>query len=267
MTVPRWPVGCGAAPEPAAAPRRAPDPALLVIGRPVTPQRAHGPGSPGWIGLRARTPGGGPTWFAGLVTPPRGRARDVCVSTGLVVRQLDANVRCDVAVPGAATSFVEVPGIPDRYGASPTVISGVAPPAVRAVRLEGPGGSFTLPLSAHREFLAVYAAGLRGRFRVVSLRADGRQVRSVRLPVPLRVYLRPHHLHRRSGAVFNDEIGENIVTLNYRQIVRRFGPPAARKGSCAYYELVGYANRGWMFCFEPDGRMRSAGGFAHRPAS
>jgi hypothetical protein len=293
MTLRRWSVaaavliaGCGAAAADARGPATRPAPAaaggrqsgtttlggplsdVVAVGRPVAPLPVRdAPGEPGTTELRATAPGGGPEWFAGVVTPPRGRPNDVCVITGLVVRRREANVSCDVAVEDAATSFVAAYGVPDRYGAPPTVVSGVASPTVRAVRLEGPGGRFTLPLSAHRAFLAVYAAGLRGRVRVASVRADGVSMRSVRLGVPLRLSLRPHHVHRRPGAVFNDEIGENIVRLTYRQVVRRFGPPAVRTGRCAYYELVGWKDRGWMFCFRPDGRMRSASGNAHRPAS
>jgi hypothetical protein len=64
--------------------------------------------------------------------------------------------------------------------------------------------------------------------------------------------------------VFNDEIGEPVLQLSRRQIVRRFGPPVATRDEggleCAYYELVGFAEGGWQFCFADDGRMKSAAG-------
>jgi hypothetical protein len=111
-----------------------------------------------------------------------------------------------------------------------------------------------LPLSAHRGFLAVFPhAGA----RLVSELNDGRQV-NVRLSRS-----RPHR-HRREGAVFNDEVGESVLTLNRRQVVRRFGRPAAVRGSCTYYEMVGDRHDGWEFCFKPDGRMTSAAG-GHPP--
>jgi hypothetical protein len=59
--------------------------------------------------------------------------------------------------------------------------------------------------------------------------------------------------YRRPGAVFNGEIGENIVGTPYRDIVKRFGQPLATLSSnrgerCVYYDVVGY-DTGWSFCF------------------
>ena len=74
---------------------------------------------------------------------------------------------------------------------------------------------------------------------------------------------------RRPGAVFNGEVGENIVSQSYRQIVNRFGTPlktfAGTGGElCAYYDVVGEAT-GWVFCFK-HGAMVSAAGNQTRPA-
>jgi hypothetical protein len=64
--------------------------------------------------------------------------------------------------------------------------------------------------------------------------------------------------------VFNDEIGEPVLQLSRREIVRRFGPPVATRDEggleCAYYEVVGFAEDDWQFCFADDGRMKSAAG-------
>jgi hypothetical protein len=74
---------------------------------------------------------------------------------------------------------------------------------------------------------------------------------------------------RRPGAVFNGEVGENIVSQSYRQIVNRFGTPlktfAGTGGElCAYYDVVGSAT-GWVFCFK-HGAMVSADGSQTPPA-
>jgi hypothetical protein len=194
--------------------------------------------------------------------PPPGRPRDTCVTVGLVAEDLaEADTSCDVSAPGTGVvSFLEGPGIPDRFGRAPTLITGVAPPDVQAVRVEGVGGTHTLSLSAHRAFVAVYSPDAHGKVRLVSQLADGRiVVRSFKFPVPDRYYMSPHHEHRRRGAVFNDEVGEPITQLSSRQIVHHFGPPAVLRREhgfrCAYYEVVGATNDGWRFCFGRGGHM------------
>src|SRR3954452_3342424 len=100
MTLRRWSVavaallaGCGAATEEARGPiarrptrsaavggvpseamaMRSHAAGVVTIGRPVAPRPVRDtPGGPGTEELRARAPGGGPEWLAGVVTPPRG---------------------------------------------------------------------------------------------------------------------------------------------------------------------------------------------------
>jgi hypothetical protein len=250
---------------------------LVSVGQPVTPQSVSVPG-PGAIELGAVHPGrrGGPRWFGVVLSPPPGRPRDVCVGFGIArgdsIAKEDlagADVDCDVAVADEATSLINIVGIPDRYGPSPTVIAGVAPEGVRAVRLSGPGGTRSLPLSASRGFLALYSPRARGRVRIVSQLAEGSTVRSFELPLPPGWSLETDHRNRRQGAVFNDEIGEPITRLTYRELVGRFGPPAVlrreRKLRCAYYEIVGDASSGWRFCFARDGHMVRASGNSPPP--
>jgi hypothetical protein len=241
-----------------APPQRA---AIVSVGHPITPRFVHVLG-PGWVEIRARSPApdGRPVWRVVAMRPPPGRPRDTCLTYGLAAQDLaEDDTVCDVSARGAgAVSFVE-----PAFRSTPASISGIAPPDVQAVRVEGLGGTHTLPLSAHRAFFAAYAPGARGKVRLVSQLTDGREVvRKFRLPVPERVYLHAHHEHRRRGAVFNDEVGESITQLSYRQVVRRFGPPAVVRREhglrCAYYEVVGYANDGWQFCFRRDGRMDGA---------
>lgn len=200
-----------------------------------------------------------------VLLPRDAHPRDVCVATGVVAEgPAEANTSCGVSVRGAATSFIDVAGVGGR---SHAVISGRAGKDVHTVRLEGPGGRRRLPLSAHRAFLAVYAAGVRGRARLVSEGRDRRSVRSLALPVSPRL---ERHPHRRRGAVFNDEeIGPEITSRSLRQIVRRFGPPAVARRErglhCAYYELVGFPKDGWRFCFARGGRMTHASGNSPPP--
>jgi hypothetical protein len=258
--------GCGSDSEPKPSPPHK-TAGLVSVGRPITPRFTREIG-PGWDELRAESPaaGGRPVWRVVAMRQPPGRPRDFCVTHGLAAQDIaEADTECDLSAPRSpgAVSFVSVPGIPDRFGRSPTLISGVAPPGVRTVRVEGVGGSHTLPFSAHRAFVAVYAPRVHGKVRLVSERSDGDIVRSFQLPVPERVYLSSHHQYRRPGAVFGDEIGEPVATLSYPQLVRRFGPPAVIRPEhgqrCAYYEVVGDANDGWQFCVLRNGQLSAAG--------
>jgi hypothetical protein len=244
---------CGAPSEPRHPPARAPS--AVSVGQPITPRRVSIPG-PGTVELRAPSPTrhGRPTWLAIVLSTPGADPRDVSVATALAGRSLgEANTSCDVRTPRAVSSFVARDGIPDRFGAAPTVVIGVAPPSVRAVRLTGAGGTRALPLSTHRAFLAIFAPRVRGRVSLVSVGAAGVVTRSFTLPLPSRWSLRPsRHPHRRSGAVFDDEVGENVLLRSYDEIVRRFGATAAARTEhgrrCAYYEVVGRARDDWRFC-------------------
>jgi hypothetical protein len=260
--------GCGGSdsePKPSPPPPHK-APGIVSVGRPVPPRFTRVLG-PGWDELRAESPAaaGRPVWRVVAMRQPPGRPRDFCVTYGLAAQDLaEADTECDLAAPRSpgAVSFVSVPGIPDRFGRSPTLISGVAPPGVRTVRVEGVGGTHALPLSAHRAFVVVYAPDARGKVRLVSDRSDRKVVRSFELPVPERVYLYPRHEYRRPGAVFGEEVGKPITLLSYRQVVHRFGPPAVERREhgerCTYYEVVGDATDGWQFCFRSNGQMDGA---------
>jgi hypothetical protein len=266
-------LGCGDDPTPERPPAAGPA-AVVSVARPVSPEPVKFP-RPGAIELRARGvhQRGGAAWFAVVVSPPANRARDACLGIGLQQSDLyEADDVCDVMLPDGVVSFVEKSGIPDRYGPAPTIVSGVAAPAVSEVRIEGPGGTRRLPLSRHRAFMAVYAWDARGRVRLVAeRRGAGPVVRTFRLPLSARDERTPSHQHRRRGAVFNDEVGEAIVGSSYAQVVERFGPPAVirreRARRCAYYEVVGSPHDGWRFCFGASGRMVDANGGKPPPHS
>jgi hypothetical protein len=270
-------VGCGGGGDSEPNPSPPPPhkaPGVVSVGRPIPPRFTREMGLPGWDELRAESPAadGRPVWRVLAMRQPPGRPRDFCVTYGLAAEDLaEADTECDLAAPrsAGAVSFVSVPGIQDRPGGPLTLISGVAPPGVRTVRVEGIGGVHTLPLSAHRAFAAVYASDAHGKVRLVSDRGDRKVVRSVKLPVPERLRVYPRHEYRRRGAVFGEEVGEPITGLSYRQILRRFGPPAfARQEQgmlCTYYEVVG-ETIGWQFCFRSNGQMHGALGNTKIPA-
>jgi hypothetical protein len=191
--------------------------------------------------------------------------RDLCVitvSAGLSSSEGDES--CDVRARGQAAVFVFRPGVPAALGEPRTVVAGIAGPDVTRVELVGPSGRRVLPLSADRGFLALYARRARGPLRVIARTATGRaSVRRFMLPLRGRAIF-ARHVHRRPGAVFNDEVGENILRTSEAGRRRRFGTPAAvcTQGAvrCVFYAVVGQGHRGWRFTFAADGRMIGAGG-------
>jgi hypothetical protein len=68
-----------------------------------------------------------------------------------------------------------------------------------------------------------------------------------------------HHKSRPQGFVYNDEIGENVMTATYDRIIQLFGPPASRHGECIVYRVVKQPKSKWTFCFKGQ-KMISASG-------
>jgi hypothetical protein len=68
-----------------------------------------------------------------------------------------------------------------------------------------------------------------------------------------------HHAHRPPGFVYNDEIGETVLTAPYDRIIQLFGPPHSRRGKCIVYRVVRQPNSKWTFCFKGQ-KMVSASG-------
>jgi hypothetical protein len=246
----------------------------MAVGEPV-----HGPvadvlGSAGTLELSAADPtrSSSPLLFAALIRAIAREPRDVCfgVYTGNE-HPADGDVGCQVRAADPLVSSVGVAAIPGRVQASlATYVLGQAPSDVRRVELFGPGGARTLPLSTHRMFLARFALAARGPVRLVATFASGhRFTRSFNLPLSRGRASDRNPRYRRPGAVFNGEVGENIVGQSFRGIVTRFGAPlktfSGRGGArCAYYDVVGYPT-GWVFCFK-HGVMIGAAGNQPPPA-
>src|SRR4051812_13855154 len=71
-----------------------------------------------------------------------------------------------------------------------------------------------------------------------------------------------HHAHRPPGAIYNDEVGENVTGASRHRILEVFGPPArlSQGGRCMVYRGVPHPREGWEFCFRPNGKMTGASG-------
>jgi hypothetical protein len=75
-----------------------------------------------------------------------------------------------------------------------------------------------------------------------------------------------HHAHRPPGAIYNDEVGENVLSASRHRILEVFGPPASviRDGRCMLYRVVHQPHQRWEFCFRPSGAMSGARGVYRR---
>ena len=76
---------------------------------------------------------------------------------------------------------------------------------------------------------------------------------------PPKYFPSARHKHRPPGSIYNDEIGENVLTAPYDRIIELFGPPASRRGKCIKYRIVGRPADMWTFCFRGQ-KMISASG-------
>jgi hypothetical protein len=247
---------------------------LVTVGEPVHGRVADVLGSAGTVELSAADPtrSSRPSLFVTLIRAIPREPRDVCFGVYAGNENpADGDVGCQVRGADPLVSSVGEAAVPGRVQASfATYVLGQAPSDVRRVELFGPGGVRMLPLSTGRVFLARFALATRGRVRVVATFADGhRFTRSFNLPLSRGRASDRNPRYRRPGAVFNDEVGENIVGQSFRGIVSRFGAPLKTfwgngGARCAYYDVVGYPT-GWVFCFM-HGVMVSAAGNQTPPA-
>jgi len=222
-------------------------------------------GSGGTLELRAVEAGRSrrSSLLATLVRPVAREPRDACF--GLYTANQDpveGDVVCGVRRPDRFVSSLGetvIPGLPGNA----TYLLGQAPADVTQVQLVGPAGNHRLPLSAHRVFLAVLSPSARGPVELRAVFADGHSLTST-FTLPLTDHQIAGALrYRRLGAVFNDEVGENILTQSYSQVVSRFGAPLATISSthgtrCVYYDVVGDPN-GWAFCFRHNTMVAAQG--------
>jgi hypothetical protein len=204
--------------------------------------------------------------FLTLVRSVPREPRDVCFATYTAnERRDDGNLGCQVRGREPLVLTLSYQFIPRSSPlARFTAAYGQAAPGVSGVELVGPGDRKTsLPLSAHRTFLVAFSPTARGVVRLRLLFANGASfTHAFALPLTDREAGSWPRLRRR-GAMFDGEIGENITTRSYRQIIRQFGPPLhsfieRKRTLCTYYDIVGYEN-GWTFCFRGQAMVGAAG--------
>ena len=243
----------------------APGSSLVALGTPVAVRDIKAGAASGALQLQAVGLGrlSHDGVLATLVNPITREAEDVCFGVYTTGQDpVNGDVLCGVRRHGTLVTVMGESSIPDagmvRY------LIGQAPPGVQRLELIGLGGSRTLRLSAARMFLATFRDPAHGPVELRATLSDRRNVTSTfTLPLSSAQMRAFSERFRRSGAVFNDEIGENIVGTPYGQIVKRFGPPLATLSEgggerCVYYDVVGYTT-GWSFCFR-HGTMTAASG-------
>lgn len=192
--------------------------------------------------------------------------RDICfgVYAGNQ-RPMDGDVGCQVVGVAPLVLVLRDAFVPQSVPIQRFItIYGQAGRRVDRVELIGPGTRrVSLPLSAHRLFLAAFAPSARGDVQLRAQLADGATfTHTFRLPLN-RQESGPWPRLRRRGAVFDSEVGENITIQSYRTVRRRFGPPLRTftrpvDVRCAYYDVVGYPT-GWVFCFKGQKMVSAAG--------
>jgi hypothetical protein len=236
---------------------------LVAVGMPVPVRGINAGAASGTLQLQAVGPGRSShsDLLATLVKPVAREPDDVCFGVYAAREAGDGDVQCSVRGRGRLVSVIGESSIPGAGTLSYLV--GQAPPDVIRVELLGLNGSRTLPLSAAHMFLATFAQAARGRVELGATLSDGRNLTTAFTLLVSSAQMRAFSdRYRRPGAVFNNEIDENILGTRYREIVKRFGQPLATLSNshgqrCVYYDVVGYDN-GWSFCFK-HGTMTAAG--------
>lgn len=246
---------------------------VVAVGEPVPTRQIEVTGRRSTVELGVKDPSrpASPALFVALVSTTSRAPRDVCFGTYAGSQApMDGDVGCQLRGDAPLTLVLGGDSIPGSGRAGPFItVYGQAAGDVARVELIGPGARrVSLPLSAHRLFLASFAPSAHG---TVQLRAQlgGGATFSHAFRLPLARYESgPWPRVRRRGAVFDYEIGENITTEPYRTIRQRFGPPLETFDKpdtvrCVYYDVIGYAT-GWVLCFRGQ-RMVSAAGNQNAP--
>lgn len=218
--------------------------------------------------------GRSPHWrvLATLLHPVTREPDDICFGVYTVGEGSDGgDVLCSVRGHGRMVSVIGQASIPGAGQVSRlSYVVGQAPPGVTRVALLGPGGAHQLRLSAAHMFLATFLPAAGGRVELWATASDGQRLTNTfTLPLSDAQMQAYSDRYRRPGAVFNNEIGEDIVGTPYRQIVKRFGQPLATLSHshgerCVYYDVVG-SDTGWSFCFRHGTMVAAAGNHGAPP--
>ncbi len=151
---------------------------LVSIGQPISPYRAGNPAE-GWIEMRAPHPTSGEPYavlYHEFSKRRRGRSqRHTCAEVGPERRARAYPVRdggsCVVREAGGPASPLGF-----SWGSSDggvVQVHGQASPEVRRVVVNGPGGTYEVPLSRHRAFLLLYSSKARGTATLAAHLRDG----------------------------------------------------------------------------------------------
>jgi hypothetical protein len=210
--------GCGASRTATGVAQSTTHTAVFAVGAPVPARAVEVMGTPGTVELRVEDPAGpaSPPLFVTLGHAVAREPRDVCFGTYVANESPgDGDLFCQIRGGEPLVLTLGYGYIPrsdpvDRF----TTVWGQVNSDVDRVELIGPGAArVRLPLSAHRMFLAAFSPSARGVVRRVAQLADGSSfTHTFTLPLSHREAGAWPRLRRR-GAVFNDGIGEDIITF------------------------------------------------------
>ncbi len=204
---------------------------LVSIGQPITPYRAGEPAR-GWIELRVSDPdrrGALALLHHEFVKVRRGRPlRHVCAEVGLErsLRHLriGRGGNCLFIDPRYPSDPLSLSWSSGFKGSRAVRIQGLASAEVKRIVVEGPGGTYEVPLARHRAFMLVYSAKATGSVTFTAHLRDGGTRYS-------RVDLRPAFPPGRGSVAAPDPAG-----LEPWRVSAEIRSAGARKGqTCAQF--------------------------------
>jgi hypothetical protein len=152
---------------------------LVSLGQPIAPYRVGTPPKVGWIEMRVVHPGGGhasAVLYHTFHKVRRGRnLLFVCADTGpeRQLRTLPVQPFGNCIAPADARRAQPVTWSMGTGTGQPVTIRGQVSDDVQRLVLDGPGGTYDVPLSRHRAFLVMYSSRAKGHATLTAHLRDG----------------------------------------------------------------------------------------------
>lgn len=152
---------------------------LISLGQPIAPYRVGAAPKVGWIEMRAVRPGGRQTTAVLYHAFHKVRSgRDllfVCADTGpeRTLRRLPVQPFGNCVAPADERSAQPVTWSMGTGTGEPITIRGQVSGDVQRLVLDGPGGTYDVPLSRHRAFLIIYGSRAKGHATLTAHLRDG----------------------------------------------------------------------------------------------
>jgi hypothetical protein len=152
---------------------------LVSLGQPIAPYRVGTPPKVGWIEMRAADPDGRHTravLYHTFHKVRRGRdLLNVCADVGYEsqLRRLPVQPWGNCITPEDTARLQPVTWSTGTGTGEPVTMRGQVTREVRRLLLDGPGGTYDVPISRHGAFLVLYSSRARGRGTLTAHLRDG----------------------------------------------------------------------------------------------